>query len=491
MMAIIEWLNRCSIRAVTLGVAGCVFLFTWGLDTHGTFAGSGDEPHYAMIAQSLAFDGDLDLANNYADRSNLVGAGGLSAEAHAISGVGGVLRPVHDIGLPVLFAPYFGLAYRLAERSPWWIPPRLMTRARLNPPLVLRHLLSLAMIVVTAALAAWLFLTCRRLCGTNTAAAFWTVLFVVSPPILAHSFLFFSEIPSAFIVAAFAWELVDSDWRSRWRTSAAGCAVGYLLLLHIRNAGLVVGMIAVFLWRVRRRIVSPRQVPWFMLPIAGMVAARTAINVRFWGSLVTTPHARFASGGTITGTGEEAVTRAFGLLTDQAHGLLPYAPIYALLLPGVWLAFRDDRGTMKELAFLAAAYLVPVLLPFVNPHGWEGGWSPAARFLVPIAPLMVLLAFEYLRRLPLHRVPRAVVALAAMQVAANALYWSHPKLLWNDVASESALAVFLSFGTTLCAVVAGVAQSDHVHGDHQHGVHGGVGRVVGPGGGLSGKGVTS
>jgi hypothetical protein len=151
----------------------------------------------------------------------------------------------------------------------------------------------------------------------------------------------------------------------------------------------------------------------------------------------------------MTDTGREALTRAFGLLIDQAHGLLPYAPIYALLMPGLWLAFRDGRSTMKELALVAAAYLVPVLLPFVNPHGWAGGWSPAARFLVPIAPLMMLLAFEYLRRLALRRVPHAVVALAAVQMAANALYWSHPKLLWNDVTSDSALAVFLSLGSNL------------------------------------------
>jgi hypothetical protein len=30
----------------------------WGLMTHGTIAGSGDEPHYAMAAHSVAFDGE-------------------------------------------------------------------------------------------------------------------------------------------------------------------------------------------------------------------------------------------------------------------------------------------------------------------------------------------------------------------------------------------------------------------------------------------------
>src|SRR5258706_292105 len=35
------------------------------LITHSTHIGTGDEPHYLAIAHSLAFDWDLDLANNY------------------------------------------------------------------------------------------------------------------------------------------------------------------------------------------------------------------------------------------------------------------------------------------------------------------------------------------------------------------------------------------------------------------------------------------
>jgi len=42
-----------------------IFLFVWSLTTHGKYSASGDEPHYLMITQSLAADGDLDVANNY------------------------------------------------------------------------------------------------------------------------------------------------------------------------------------------------------------------------------------------------------------------------------------------------------------------------------------------------------------------------------------------------------------------------------------------
>src|SRR5687768_14901475 len=82
-----------------------VFVVTWGLITHGTFAGSGDDPHYLMIARSVAFDGDFDLANDYADPASLIGAGTLTPGLHVRPGIDGTIRPVHDVGLPLLAAP--------------------------------------------------------------------------------------------------------------------------------------------------------------------------------------------------------------------------------------------------------------------------------------------------------------------------------------------------------------------------------------------------
>ena len=56
-----------------------VALVLAGLITHGTYAGTGDEPHYLAIAHSLAFDGDLDVANNYGASEPLIAGGSLDA----------------------------------------------------------------------------------------------------------------------------------------------------------------------------------------------------------------------------------------------------------------------------------------------------------------------------------------------------------------------------------------------------------------------------
>ena len=42
----------------------CVVVVLGSVLTHSTFAWSGDEPHYLAIARSIAFEIDIDLANN-------------------------------------------------------------------------------------------------------------------------------------------------------------------------------------------------------------------------------------------------------------------------------------------------------------------------------------------------------------------------------------------------------------------------------------------
>src|SRR5437667_5703369 len=73
-------------------LAVVVVLVLWGLITHGTPAGTGDEPHYQMITYSLAFDHDLDLTNDYTNPDNLALYGRFEAGPHVLPGKDGRLR---------------------------------------------------------------------------------------------------------------------------------------------------------------------------------------------------------------------------------------------------------------------------------------------------------------------------------------------------------------------------------------------------------------
>jgi hypothetical protein len=424
-----------------------VVLVLWGLITHGTSAGTGDEPHYQMITHSLVFDRDLDLTNDYTNPDNLALYGHSEAGSQVQPGKDGRLRPVHDIGMPILFAPYYAVAYLITGQMISQVPASWLARARLNFTVLLRHLLSFAMIGLTAGMAVRLLDIFSAL-STNSRRAFaWVLLMTLSPPILSHSFLFFTEIVSAFIALyVFIWLRGERLRPGRYRLQAllAGAATGYLLLVHARNVGLIAGLMILAVWRARRW--SDRGlIVAFMCGAAALFAVRTGVNYHFWGTWITTPHERF---GTVAGWEPlvaESATRITGWLFDQEHGLLPYAPIY-LLAPAGWLAlWKGDRELCVELSILVGAYVGVMTIPVLNAHGWRGGWSPAARFLVPVAPFLAILTFAAVAHL--RRLPAIVLAIAAVQVCLDALLWQDPHLLWNDGFGTSAFLKYLDGGT--------------------------------------------
>jgi hypothetical protein len=400
-----------------------VVLVVWGLITHGTFAGSGDEPHYLIAAHSIAFDGDLDLANNYAD-ATLIGGGSLEPEAHARAGAGGVLRPAHDVGLPLLAAPYVRLAYPLAAFLGRTVPAPLLQRARLDAALIFRHLISLAVAVVTALLAIQLFEILGRVAPPG-AAARWALLVVLSPPLLSHAFLFFTEIPSALLLVWAFRTLSEPGGRvPRW--TAVGGVTGLLLLIHVRNIAVVIGLA---LWAigglVRARAGWRAWAAW-TAGLAVPLVVRTAIVHAFWGGLLTTPLATAGDLGMPPGDAvREAAVRVSGLLLDQEFGLLPYAPLYLLFPAGLLAARRAGMPGTTAAVALASAYLASIVVPYVNVHGWSGGWAPAARMITPVVPLLALFAVAGARAA--SGAGRAfVTVIVVLQVAFDAVVWQWP-----------------------------------------------------------------
>jgi hypothetical protein len=426
-------LSQVRLRTLLRVLIALVLL---GLITHATFAGSGDEPHYLAIAHSIAFDRDLDLANNYGGNEPLIAAGGLEAGPHVRQGRGGVTRPVHDVGMPLLFAPLARVLVPFVHWIARTAPPELLRRAKVTPTILYRHHISVLMIALAIILASLMFDTYLELGGLPRAAFATTLLVALSPPLMIYSALFFTELPSA-LLCFYAFRRVALDLRdlkpatldlarrsgtSYWFTT--GAAIGLLMLVHVRNAGLVIALVALGVNTIRQRR-AWADLPGFAAALALALVARTVVTYYFWGTLVSTPHGRLGAWEGMGSAMSEAGIRLAGLLFDQEFGLIVYAPIYALALAGLIVI---DRSMARRLLLVEGCYLALVLNPITNVHGWTGGWSPAARMLVPIVPLLAVPLLAALRALPRP----IVVAVIAVQIAINAYMWQNPKNLWND-----------------------------------------------------------
>jgi hypothetical protein len=333
----------------------------------------------------------------------------------------GALWSVHDPGLPVLIAPIYAIAAAVATA----VPESVLARARQSQGLFAYSLVSVSML----ALSAWgvslivgsllRLAEPRRAVGVAAAMAF-------APPFMAHAFLVFPDTVAAVATCTVVWLLcLEPHELSVRRMLLVALGMGLMPWLHRRYALLVAGLVFV---------VVHRHWLWVRAQHVGaLTAAAAAVVLPIAALVVLTWVAWGHPGGPQAIAGPLSAARipegSLGLLLDRERGLLSYAPIY-LLLPACWVIAWRRRW----------ALMVPVLLLFLPAAAfleWFGGFSPAARYLVPVVPLLVLPAADALES---RRLRWIALALSGFQAAICAYVWQAPRTLWpRELGTNQAL----------------------------------------------------
>ncbi|MSO45419.1 MAG: hypothetical protein EXQ59_01445 [Acidobacteria bacterium] len=399
-----------------------VFVFAWTLTTHGKYSASGDEPHFLMITQSLVADHDLDVANNYAmNDGRLFGHDNLGMGLHAIPARSGHIRSAHDIGLAVALIPVYVVAQRVAM-----IPSEsLLTRFRMNRGLLAYSIIGLFLISVTA-FGLMMLADGLATLTSSLAAALLVVAAGVSPPIVSHSFLVFPEVLALFVTCIVVWfSLVPSGPRDRTVSMWIVFALGMLPWIHHKYLLYVFGLGFVILWKRWATFRALSRGEW-AIAMALFGLPQLALHLwtwREWGTL----------NGTLT-TNDVPLSLAvlkvgaIGLWMDRQSGLLAYAPLY-WIVPACW--FLTGRRTWPFLVPTALLYLPAAAFT----HGWWAGFSPAARYIVPLTPFFIIAIADALR----HRAIRiAVMVLLIPQVVIDAVVWQRPRTLWPSATPVNA-----------------------------------------------------
>ena len=386
-------------------LATALFAFIWTLTTHGKFSNTGDEPSYLMIARSLVRDHDVDLENNYAAADSLTPSTG-----HVRRALDGTLQSEHDIGLPILLAPVYAIAERLTAAT----PPSILLRFRMPSDLLEYSVVSLTLLAAVCVAMTWLAAALSHVTSHGRALAI-AALVAVSPPILTQSFLIFPETVALVVMCGVAWWLL-APRPAMWTTWVLAAALGYLPWCHRKYSPLVLACIVIMVWRRNDDVRT-----WSTGVRAGLVL------------LVTVPHAAFywwtwRTWGDIGGPqmldrvpfALTGVPKGFvGILMDRQYGLVADAPIYLAVFAFWALATRPTRAWLWIVASL--------VLPMSAYTDWSAGFSPPARYIVPILPFCAVALAESLRRGPMRI---AVAGLAAVQVVFTVFAWHHPRSLW-------------------------------------------------------------
>jgi hypothetical protein len=322
---------------------------------------AGDEPHYLMVAESLLRDGDLSLEQDYAEGRYRAFHDHPLVPHFRVRGKHGEVFSLHALGLSLLILPAYALG---------------------GYPLV-----SFFMALLAALLARELRGLIARTFADDALAegAGWAL--ALSPPLIHYAGLVFTEIPAALIVATFLHRERGGEPRPL-RAAALGSMVAFLPWLNVRLSVVVV-ILVLHALAGRPRV---RAAGALLLPLAASALALAAYHwwlYGFWDPRrVYGRRPEFSLAGLGNGIP--------GLFFDQEFGLLVYAPVFALALPGLVSLLRHERRLgVTSLTLAISMVLIAGSWPM-----WRGGFNPPARFLVPIVPALAVGVGEWLRRGP-------------------------------------------------------------------------------------------
>ena len=339
-------------RGLFLPLAFAVLVTAAGR-SHAVVGPEGDEPHYLMVADSLLRDHDLSLERDYAEGRYAVFHDAPLAPHYRVRGRGGAIYSLHAVGLSILILPAWALAGYAGVTV----------------------FMALLAALVAREVREWV----RALTGRDGLAEAAGWLAVLTPPLAHYAGLVFTEVPAA-LALSLGLRVARRPQAGLREWLAVGLAAAALPWLNVRYGLLAMVVVSHALWR------SPR-VRAFLAVLAPCAVSAAALLLHhhrlygFWNpSRVYGRHPEFA-----LGTLREGLP---GLLLDQEFGLLVYAPLLVLALPGLVYLFRRDR----PLALAAGAAVAGVVLTAGTWPMWRGGFNPPGRFLVPIAPLLLVAA---------------------------------------------------------------------------------------------------
>jgi hypothetical protein len=320
----------------------------------------GDEPHYLMVADSLWRDRDVSLQDDYAQgRYRRFFDGGTLEPHYRVRGAHGELYSLHAVGLSVLILPAYAAG---------------------GYPAV-----SFFMALLAALLAREIRELVRSWSGSDGLAEGTAWLLAFSPPLVHYAGLVFTEVPAALAVAVALRRAREPGTVARPAGAAWVLAVAVLPWLNVRYAAVALVLVALAL-----SARPPRRVAVILSSAAALSAvALLAWHFRLYG---------FFDPRRVYGRRPELSLALLpeglqGLLLDQEFGLLAYAPVFAVAVPGLVGLYRSSR----RLAVAAVALLAIVMLAAGSWPMWRGGFNPPARFLLPALPVLALCLASALR----------------------------------------------------------------------------------------------
>jgi 4-amino-4-deoxy-L-arabinose transferase-like glycosyltransferase len=265
---------------------------------------------------------------------------------------------------------------------------------------------------IVIALTAWLIaLFAGRLGYSQRLSVGLGLAYALCTMALPYTGTYFSEplIALLILLAAYAVYAARAPAHVMGWLAAAGTALGLAVFSRERSAILILPFV-VYLYLWRRRVWWRGWAAFFApLIVSGVVVG--LLNWSRYGSPLTfgfsaLQHTSFTT---------PLLLGLYGLLISPGKGLLLYNPIAWAGLIGLAIMFR----TRRREAILFTLIMLAELLFFAGYEFWTGGWNWGPRYILPVLPLLVLAAGEWVRVHPTRFRKTVLVALCLIGFVLN------------------------------------------------------------------------
>jgi len=361
-------LGRLSDRGAALHLAaiGLVAMLVLLPYHRAVMPTASDEPHYLIVTQSLLYDRDLDVRNDYAGDRYLAFYPERLPDMHAVP-VGESVFSIRDPALPILSVLPYAASGRLGVLA--------------------------LMCLVGAALVAQLYLLLRDLRFAPRVAFLTAATTALVHPLLTYTTQVYPELLAvlAFVTAV---RLLRSGRATTLEQLALASALaGTLPWLSTRAWPTVVGLGVAIAWCAvapyRERVAwDLRRIAAGAGPFLGLVLALALLNLVTFGLFMP------SAGYFLIRENQPVLVYqpwigAPGLLFDRAFGLIPRAPVYLLAFLGLVPLIRRARaGGVTQLGALALGSLFSFVY-IADIHYWWADGSPPSRYALGSLPLLV------------------------------------------------------------------------------------------------------
>ncbi len=393
---------------------------------------SGDEPHYLLIARSLARDGDLNIANQHAENQHRAFLDFERLGIHGFFGRQGHSH-IYSMHLP-------GLSFTLVPFQLYDLPPRL-----------LYFLLRLYHGLFAAAAGLFVYLLALRFWRRPALALFLFGVYSFTSPVVFHAVHLFPEIQVTLFLLAALYLLIYGSRKNVLPELAAGLLLGLCLFWGVKYSIFTYAYCAGFSVYFLMRRDWGRLFALLCFPLicqgfffAYLYHAYGNFSPMSVYSGIMTPEQKQYLADTIfrTITLKWRLETLANFFLDQRDGLLFYNPWYFFALPGFLLVLGSWRRLARPLLLL-----IPPLLYVINYAALthRGGYSPQARPLAPVAWALLFLAVIWYLQAKRHFLRRAFLYLPLFAVFTVISQAASPFTLYQPTTHDTPLRPGLLF----------------------------------------------